>query len=321
MKNCHFVSLVALGFSVLTGEIANGHSSAKVQVARLTVLERFQLPVSEISGMAWRVNPKNGARELLLVSDREYALFLLPWKDGKPVPKVEKIDLRHLRTKKDKKQSQWESVFSDSTGRVIIIKEHPTKVLVLSADLKTLEKTYLLSGRSKASRESGAEGIFPLSNGHLLVVNEKDPLRVIEFGPRGGKSVGYNKNLSLEGRSKGVFLSAIQNADSTDTNLEELQHWDLDESSQLMLEDSSGLNATFDGQLFLLSDQKRSIGLVGDKIETANKKIKLQKYWLLPNEIKQPEGMVFDELNRPIIALDKKKAKKDNLFILSPVFK
>lgn len=148
-----------------------------------------------------------------------------------------------------------------------------------------------------------------LANGHILVVKEKDPLTIIEFAPKGSLPSGYQPSLSIE--KKGVYpLGAL-------SDLFPVAVWNLTKNQEDLFEDSSGLNVDSNGTLYLLGDQKNMIGRIGDQLNQQSKTVSIDKIWSLPSMIKQPEGMVIDSSKRPIIAIDRKKPNRDNLFVLT----
>ena len=290
--------------------VTTGFSQAPKE---LQLMEEYIVPAIEISGMAWRTNPESMDRELILVSDRDYALYVVDWKNRKPQFRVKKIDLIQFKTETDGEQSEWESVFSDESGRVYIVKENPGSVLILSKDLSKVEHRVSIDRLlSTDKKNSGSEGLFPLKNGHFIVVNEKDPLEIIEFGPSDEKSQGYTSSLNIE--SRGQFpMGKIKDRYSA------LHLWTPDSGTLDSLKDSSGINVDSEGRIYLLSDEERKIALLGNELPSAKNTFSATKYWTLPKKLKNPEGMVIDTNNQPIIAIDNKKSDKPNLFLLSPL--
>lgn len=302
------ILLLSLSFCVSEVEAAKAP-----RISALKTLESYTVPAIEISGMAWRTNPKTKNRDLILVSDREHQLFIVDWTHRKKEFKVETIDLKPLEkaTGVDT-QSEWESVFSDESGRIFIVRETPAQIVVVSADLQKIEKTLDLPGFEE-NANAGPEGMLPLSNGHVLIVKEKNPLRVMEFAPTGSKAEGYRPELSIE--KKGIFPFAKDGG----LSLKHVHTWHFSPENEELFEDSSGLNADGKGTLYLLGDQQNLIGRIGKNLKTNKEKLKLSQLWSIPSELKQPEGMVVDDENRPIIAIDQKKTKNPNLFLLSPL--
>lgn len=322
---------------------------ADTKISALSVVESHTLPIVEISGLAWRVDPKTKKRQLVIVSDREHKIFLADWDKRKTGFDLKEIDIDVLEktvspkretqstpppkkappksaagktpAKPEVAQSEWESVFSDESGRIFIVKEHPTQVVVLNPELNAIETTIemkVTSGGSASATwdddaNSKGEGLLPLKNGHMLVVKEKTPLSIIEFGPVGQAASGYEKELAIEG--KGLFpLDKLKGA-----GLTAVASWQFSPELDTFLEDSSGINVDPEGTLYLLGDQRNMIVEIGTRLKPSKEKLKAKHLYSIPSVIKQPEGMVINEKRMPIIAIDSKKTDKPNLFLLSPL--
>ena len=294
-------------------------AAASVPSATSEILEKHTIKAQEISGMSWRKDPVTKKTELVLVGDGKFVLYLVDWDSRKAGPKVREIDLKTVDPKFAKGKSEWESVYADSSGRVFILRENPAHVLILSPDLKKIESEFDLKVSPEFAKEiswqaeanSQGEGILPLKNGHILVIKEKRPLRILEFGPAGAKAQGYKAEFSIE--HEGAFPLPKDAA-----QFELLAHWKFALEAEETLGDSSGINVDRKGNLYLLSDESGRISEIGSKLEVGAP-LAFKKHWILPKGIVQPEGMVIDRDNRPIVAIDNKKAKDPNLFVLSPL--
>ncbi len=191
----------------------------------------------------------------------------------------------------------------------------------MAADLKKIEATIVLSFDDQSApgatpdpdTNSGGEGLLPLANGHFLVVKEKNPLRIIEFASKGTRPSGYKPSLSIE--SKGSFPLP----ENRSTPFVPVFTWRFVKDMEALLEDSSGLNVDAKGTLYVLGDQRNLIGKIGNRLKPNKEQLKVSRFWSIPSSIKQPEGMVIDEENRPLIAIDRKNTKEPNFFVLSPL--
>jgi uncharacterized protein YjiK len=149
-----------------------------------------------------------------------------------------------------------------------------------------------------------------LKNGHVLILKEKNPLKIVEFAPSNSAvPAGFNAKLSLEidgefPRPQGKSIKFVP-----------VHYWEMTEAQKKELPDGSGLNVNQKGELFLLSDQGLSIAKIG-KLDPSTKGFEISQTWKLPKEIKKPEGMVFDHEGRVLIATDAKKPKGSNFFVL-----
>lgn len=288
------------------------------RISPLSILEEHTLPVAEVSGMAWRTDPKTKRRELIVVSDRESKLYVVDWAKRKSGLKIREFPLAEPGWKSE--ASEWESVFCDESGRVFVVREYPPEILVIAPDLKSIEGSISLrmpQGHELAEKwgneeNSNAEGLLPLRNGHFLVVKEKDPLRLLEFAPAGASAEGYRSDLSIE--HSGIFPLPEKSKSFVPAFT-----WRFSEEMETLFEDSSGINLGPDGELYLLGDQKNLIASLGKKLKTKKDRVKLARLYSLPSRLKQAEGMVIDDEGRPIIATDRKKTNQANLFLLSPI--
>lgn len=288
--------------------------SSKASNESLVIEKSFHLPISEMSGMCWRNHPENKKLELLIVGDKGHSLFVLDWPIlNKPI--VKEIDLTKIAPEFSAKGSQWESVTSDATGKIFILQESPARIFVISSDLKKLESILELNVKGKEwgdvawgnDPNSQGEGIILLKNGHILVVKEKKPLKILAFAPNGQKAQGLKDQIGLEGS----FTFPISG--QRHITYELAAFWTVPKAP----EDSSGINLDPDARAYILSDVSASIHRLEIPAAVGAGDLALTQNWKLPPAIIKPEGMVIDTKFRPIISIDQKKPKGDNLFILS----
>ncbi len=300
-------------FITLSAAAVNAAKSPRISAVR--VQESYTLPAVEISGLAWRKNPETKKRELIFVSDRSYKLYVLDWETRKSNFTVREIDLAPTQ-KNTPPQSQWESVFSDDSGRVFIIKEQPGEILVLSPDLSKTERVIHLSvPEMGGNANSGGEGLVPLKNGHILVVKEKNPLHIIEFSAYANPAEGYKPSLSIE--KVGLFPLPAETSEAITLSTSFI--WRFEPELEDLFEDASELVTGPQGELYLLGDQKNLIGRLGGTLKLKKDRIKLKQLFSLPSSIKKPEGMVLDDDARPVVAIDSKRSDQPNVFVLSPL--
>jgi hypothetical protein len=303
---------LALLLATLLAEGAAGSEPG----ATLSILESHRVAASEISGMTWRRDPGSGRLELVLVSDRDHVLRLVDWPQRTDELPVREVDLAPLEAQ-GAAQSEWESVSSDAAGRLYILQEDPARIVVVSPGLDAIEARIDLEVRAKDGldlrweRDANArgEGLLLLKNGHVLVVKEKQPLRVIEFAPPEKPAEGYAAGSAIE--PSGEFPRPAR--------LVAVHAWSFAATAAGAIDDASGINVDADGVLYVLDELRRSIGRVGRTLGTGSREIELRESWRLPPPIEQPEGMVFDAERRPLIAIDRKRADEPNLFLLSPL--
>jgi uncharacterized protein YjiK len=296
------------------------------RISSLQVLESHTVPSVEISGMAWRTDPTTKKRELVLVGDRDSKILVIDWENRKTGLLPRETVLKPLPSaspsaEDSSAQSQWESVFSDDSGRLFIIQEDPAQILVVAPDLGRIESRIRLtvpkdSPLAPSWNQEGngkGEGLLPLKNGHILVVKERGPIEVIEFAPAGAAAEGYRKELSLEKNGRFPLPKDAL------TEFYPVHRWKLTSESEELFEDASGLDLDRQGNLYLLGDQQNLVGKIGKTLKADESEVRVERLWSIPSVLRQPEGMVIDDGDRPIIAIDRKNAKKANLFLLSPM--
>jgi outer membrane protein assembly factor BamB len=162
--------------------------------------------------------------------------------------------------------SQFEGVTVDGAGRVFVLEESPGHVYVFDASLtRVLAKITLrvrpdapgfaqLAEAWAAQPNSRGEGIVLLDRGHLLILKEKEPRRLIEFGSEGDQPVG----LRPLGRNSQFVLKA-----EAEHHLVPLREWKLSDESKVDFPDLSDLQVDDLGRLWVLSDTGHSIGRIG----------------------------------------------------------
>lgn len=155
-----------------------------------------------------RGDPSAAPAQLLAVGDADWHVAPIALGPGGgtpgPVKKVAKaIAARGLPTRGS---SQFEGIATDGGGRVFVLQEGAARVLVLAADMKTLEHAIELHvpldlpdlGRAWDDKPNArGEGLLLLGDGHILVAKQHTPVRLIEFGPAGDAPLGYAPGTAL----------------------------------------------------------------------------------------------------------------------------
>lgn len=289
----------------------------------LRIVESHKIAVPESSGMCWM---RNGSEErtLVVVGDKDHTIYFFDKKPGAAPALKRSVE---LNLPGSGKQSEWESVYADQAGRIFILPESPEVIHVYDTKSAKLLTTLSLSLDDAWRRRlawdaydnSQGEGITLLKNGHVLVLKEKEPLKIVEFAPSGdSKAEGFQASLSLESGGEFPLPSG--------KNLVPVHSWSLAPDQRGIFPDGSGLNVSPKGELYLLSDQGGLIGRIG-ALDPKKDNFTVSALFRLPEEIRNPEGMVFDADGKVLIASDaslkKKKKKKNknadrpNFFVLS----
>jgi hypothetical protein len=212
---------------------------------------------------------------------------------------------------------QIEAVCADGAGRIIVLQESPPRAEVMDLDaLRTTASIDLVAdGDDRFSRAwsdvdgSGGEGFILLPNGHLLVAKEKKPAALIEFGTTGSPSQGLPRGGALEEGARWRVAEGRH-------EFVPLALWFPDETLAEACSDFSDLEIGPDGRLYLLSDQSATIARLND-LEPGGGPASASAIWRLEELKGKPEGLAFTTEGRAIVALDKRKPRK-NLVLLEP---
>lgn len=150
-----------------------------------------------------------------------------------------------------------------------------------------------------------------LTEGHLLVVKQRKPVLLIEFGPRRDDPLGWGKQAHLRRED------AFELSDGGRTKLFPLRSWKLHRDHEEVVESANDLALDDEGRLHAISSRSRCVydlvpGSDDDEVEAPNR-------WRLPDDIeasgvRKAEGLAFEPTGRPLVALDSRKG--DNTFRL-----
>jgi hypothetical protein len=194
-----------------------------------------------------------------------------------------------------KHSSDWEGIAVDCAGRVAILSEHGS-LLVLEPSLDRVERVVRLElgrpgrhGLRAPGSNSGGEGLALLPGGHLLVALEKHPPLLLELGPEGDEPCG----VSAKTLSDGVVPATSQ--------LVLLALWTVDLPTSTG--DISDLAVTEDGALYLLSGQGGLVARLRLPL-TAHAPAATQEVRRLPHAIRAAEGLVVFEPGVMLVASD-----------------
>lgn len=271
---------------------------------KLEVRDVADIPLREVSGLARR-----GA-ELLAVGDREPVVFTAPLE---PWPlRWQGIDLSGLPLPDG--GTQFEALVPTGEHTVLILQEQPA--LVLHVDLAapallgtmTLEvpEGHRLRQSWLGDRSSRGESLVLTERGHLLVVKEKDPAAILEFGPAGEDPVGWRRG-----------VPGVPPAPS-DAELTVLATWWLGEDLGERMPDISDATVGPDGALYLLSDQGTSIARLPDRLDPTAGTVDAEAVWRIAGHPDNPEGLVVLDDGTALVALDTKSPRR-NLLRLDPL--
>ena len=293
---------------VTTESVDEGESLRSRSSAKLTI------PVAELSALALRLDA-SGEQELLAAADSSASVYRASLQGG-VFGAFTKIDLSAARAAAGVRgATQWEAMASDGQGRIFLLEENPGRIFVFDREGSAVEHVITLSIPTHhplarywaASPNSRGEGMLLLRNGHVLVLKEKDPRSLIEFGPSGEAPTGLTPALAV-GTSKSFPLPA--GASSTYIPLNE---WTLGKPNKLP--DVSDMSLAPDGGIYVLSDQGKAIGIVdSDGIDPRRAEVKFSDVVSLPSGVGKPEGLVVLGAGGALVATD--SSARDNLRVV-----
>jgi hypothetical protein len=211
----------------------------------IQVTQKFWLNISEVSGLGWRLHPRTGLPDLLAVSDAEDTLLTAAFDGGGIQGAYNKVsNLPHgLRSER---RAEWEAVAGDAAGRVLIVHETGSGLVVLAPDL-SFERRVTLKHDWSSSTHYGLESLLLLRHGHLLSAKQENPVVLLEFAPKGERARGFGPD-QLLGDHESFDLS------NTDRELHQVKVWNLAGAT----EDPASIND-------LALDQNRNVMAISSK--------------------------------------------------------
>lgn len=286
--------------------------------ADLTVTGVVDVPLREVSG-ACRGRDASGMLTLVAVGDAStlVAQASLP-ADGRGELVWETGDLADVSgTRLPRRDGQIEACCVDGAGRLLLLREAPPRAELIDLSTRTTFATFVLEIPSshelaKAWRDangSGAEGAVLLRNGHLLVAKEKDPLALVEFGPRGESASGFGADTVLKLGTPWPVAAGAQ-------AFVPLATWLPDERLAGACDDFSDLEVGPDDRLYVLSDQSAAIARLAE-LPRGGGAARAEAVWRLARVDGKPEGLTFMPDGTAVVTLDTPKAKR-NLITLGP---
>jgi len=279
----------------------------------LEVADSWRLDADELSGLGFRRHGPAAEPELLAVGDSGFRVLTCGLSEHGPRGRSPKLDDEVERFTTGQ-SSQWEGATADGSGRVFILQEHPGHVFVVSADLDRLDDALELEVRGHQAewerswhedKNARGEALLLMRGRHVLVFKQKDPVRLIEFGPPDDGSIDVHGD---------PFLPADQTFAVPEGPLHPVRSWELDAPLE-SISDASRVG----GQIFVLSAKSRCIAALGPLGDDAKPIGLVGEPWGVPDDIAQPEGLVvLDEESTPVVAADLPAGDaRDNLFRLT----
>jgi hypothetical protein len=266
---------------------------------KLVVLDVADVPLREVSGLVLR------GSELLAVGDHDPVVFTAPLQ---PWPLLwQGTDLAGLELPDG--GTQFEAIQPTSAHTVLVLQEQPARVLHIDLSVPALIGTLLLDVPDGhrlrqawlGDRSSRGESLVLADRGHLLVVKEKDPSAILEFGPAGDDPVGWRRGGPTVAPAPG------------DATLTVLATWWLSGDLAKWLPDISDATIGPDGRLYVLSDQGSAIARLPDVLDPRGGKVEAAAIWRITGSPESAEGLVILDDGTVLVGLDTKSPRRNLL--------
>ena len=330
-----FPRLVLAVWLWILGGLANIAFSAPVEPAEsrearreLVVTDRYNVPIAELSGLAIArsVEAARGAADmdsirLYAIGDATYDVASLIINSSSGHASIRLSNAGPVLGKHGGNASQWEAIATDNLDIICMLGEKQSEISCLDLSLRKDLGTFKLDvsgikGLDRAWQDrpnSRGEGMILMKNGHVLILKEKQPSMLIEFGPKGDLPMGYGPDTFL-GHGEAFALPPSKNWVA-------LKAWEFSDRLGELASDASEITLGPDGRVYLLSQESSTLIRLEKVLKADEARITVDHdaYWKLPAEIEKAEGLIIDADMRPWIGIDIKQKDKPNLFRLSPI--
>jgi hypothetical protein len=294
----------------------------------LEVESRWRVDVPELSALSIRFREGARSQELLGIGDRSFSIAAgETHPPGAGTVSADLADSVSSWTLDPDAGSQWEGLAADGPGCAFVLQEHagderqPSHVFGFAPDLRERVCVIALAVDGGAEwkeawnedKNARGEAVVLLRDGHLLIAKQKDPVRLIEFGPRGADAAGLDP---------ARFLADDESFDYPSdpfVEYEPLVSWGIAREARDELRTVNDL-AVFEGRLFAISRKSHLIVELESRASPEEESLRVQQRWSVPADVKNPEGIAVEEGLVPIVA-DDLSAEEDvggpNIFALS----
>jgi hypothetical protein len=231
-----FSGLASTFFPGASPGLASAAEHAQTRID-LVISDRYNIPVAELSGlsMAPAFPPEGAEKErsaisLYAVGDVSYQVARLDigslsvHDDTQPAQSTIRIeDVAPALGKKGNDASQWEAIAADGLDTICMLSEARGEISCIDHSLRTRRGNFKLDVSSigyldsawNARANSRGEGMILMKRGHVLILKEKDPSLLVEFGPAGDLPMGYSPSSFLR---KGEAFAGLQAVPSNGTD-------------------------------------------------------------------------------------------------------
>lgn len=319
MVGCAFACL----FAVLAGLWARGvladtdsGPTTHDGVPRLGIVEQYKLPMKEISGLALEHSRHDGI-SLYAVGDATFNIGRFTHE--RTAVAIAIRDVANTIRAKPGAASQWEAVAVDGAANVCVLAEKSSRVVCIDSDARhevgrmrlSVDNDVHLAKQWKKHPNSRGEGMVLMRGGHVLVLKEKRPSLIIEFGPKGDAAKGWDAH-ALLAADEPFALPANK-------NLVALKTWRFSANLAAIAPDASDLNIGPDGRLYMLSQEGGTLIRLERSLRADQDKVHGSDWWRLPEQFENAEGLAIDDEFHPWVAVDIQGTDQSNLFRLTPI--
>jgi hypothetical protein len=273
---CRALCKAAISLLVVLGASGSARAAAPQDLPRLKVLESHTLPLREISGLTPMHQDGNGV-DLYAVGDAGFDVGRFRRSASGEID----VRVRNLMPPEASGKSQWEAAAVNGCGNLCVLAESRSQITCFDAELaKTLGRFDLdpsgVKGLAKQwnKKNSLGEGMVLMRGGHLLLLKEKDPSLLVEFGPPGSSAQGWNAGFTL-----GAGECFVLPPGST---LVARKVWEFSKHLKKLADDASELAVGPDGRLYMLSDKSALLLRLEDRLKPEKDKVKANAVWRLP---------------------------------------
>jgi hypothetical protein len=265
-------------------------------------MRSWNLGVLEVSGLGLRRDPRSGSTELIAVSDRTTTVVRLR-ADGAgrltaDQPRRRAAAHHRVRRLPDDLDSatggsQWEGVAGDGAGRLAVLCERSSELLVISPEFR-FERRIRLRHDGEGDGRAGLESVVLLRNGHVLAAKQRHPLQLLELGPAGDEPVDLTPSMALPAGRPAVLSAARE--------LRTLGAWSFADPTLRSINDL----AARAGCLYAISSTSRRITRIR---LPATEPLLVESWWPLPADVAgsrgaKAEGLIVDDQLGVLVGVD-----------------
>lgn len=308
-----------------TGKLSGSNGNEKLEIQ-----SKIKIPLKEISGLV--ATQENEGYSFYAVGDKQAKVAKVKLSTKNKIKSHELYDFEDIlidkfhichsnlgtncRRMHDFLTTDWEAITTDHKGNLFLLQEASGNIFVFNNELSKLKllihlnfDQYLKGSSYGYEQNSLGEGIILLKNGHFLIAKEKHPIALIEFGPKGDKAYGINKNTILPKEETFSLPKELKGKKSI--VFEQLKIWTMGDRAKC---DASDLTTDSDGYLYVLSQKCKKISIY-KSLSVDNNSLKPNHIYDIPRKIKNPEAITLLPNKNIVIGSDRKN-KKSNIYLL-----